>query len=237
MARTGSKLVGGALVLGAVGMFLFARKDQPEFIDPNADAKQAENLAQSSTDIAGGITDLAASTGSAVSSAGRGILDFFESVSNIFTSVKVGSGVDPKDALMLKEPRGIRNNNPGNIRIGAAWQGSIKPNTDGSFVQFETPQYGIRAMAKVLNTYNKRHGLKTIRDIIKRWAPSNENNTEAYVSAVSSFTSHAPDEEYDIYDPVKLRSLMVAITRVENGRNPYPDTTFDEGIAMAGLKA
>ena len=68
--------------------------------------------------------------------------------------------------------RGLRNNNPGNIRKSAtAWQGLSPTQTDASFFQFISPEYGIRALATILGTYMKNYGLVTVSDIISRWAP------------------------------------------------------------------
>lgn len=76
-------------------------------------------------------------------------------------------------------PRGIRNFNSGNIRHvkGTRWQGMSANQNDTAFVQFTGPQWGIRAIARTLITYQDKHGLRTIRQIIGRWAPPNENNS------------------------------------------------------------
>ena len=82
------------------------------------------------------------------------------------------------------ETRGFRNNNPGNIRHGEKWYGLAEKQTDPDFCQFESVEYGIRAMFKILQTYHEKHGLKTIREIITRLAPPSENDTEAYIKGV-----------------------------------------------------
>jgi hypothetical protein len=89
---------------------------------------------------------------------------------------------------MTDQPRGIRNNNPGNIdRNTTKWQGMADDqSSDPRFVVFKTPQAGIRALAKILLTYQNHDGLKTVRGIIGRWAPAVENNTSAYVAAVAA---------------------------------------------------
>ena len=71
-------------------------------------------------------------------------------------------------------PRGIRNNNPLNIELGDQWQGLAASQTDGRFAQFQAPEYGFRAAAKVLNTYQNKHGLTTPRQMISRWAPAGQ---------------------------------------------------------------
>ena len=85
-------------------------------------------------------------------------------------------------------PRGLRNNNPLNIektKGGNPWQGEVVPSKDSRFAQFTSMAYGYRAAFKLLNNYQRNYGLDTIRKMISRWAPSNENHTEAYVKTVS----------------------------------------------------
>jgi hypothetical protein len=86
------------------------------------------------------------------------------------------------------KPRGIRNNNPGNIKISSSnWAGKvpIEDNTDGVFEQFTHISYGIRAALILLKKYYREYGLKTIRGIVNRWAPPTENETNIYVRTVS----------------------------------------------------
>ena len=97
-------------------------------------------------------------------------------------------------------PRGIRNNNPGNIRHGSNWQG-LNPNSrniDPAFCVFTSSVYGIRALAKVLINYKKIHGLNTVRQIISRYAPPNENQTTAYIQSVAKQLGVVPDTIIDI---------------------------------------
>ena len=89
--------------------------------------------------------------------------------------------VDPKTT------RGYRNRNPGNIEHVPAnkWQGLAEPPSDGRFCRFTTHEFGIRALAALLVTYQDRHKLRTPRAIIERWAPKVENDTAAYVAVVA----------------------------------------------------
>lgn len=81
--------------------------------------------------------------------------------------------------------RGIRNNNPANIRLGCNWKGLAEKQTDKEFCQFVTMTWGVRALLVTLRTYVVKHKLHTIRDIIYRWAPpSDGNKTEKYVEFV-----------------------------------------------------
>jgi len=119
--------------------------------------------------------------------------------------------------------RGIRNNNPGNIRIsGNAWQGKLADNTDGTFEQFATMSDGVRALAKNLLTYFDRHGLNTVRGIISRWAPASENMTGAYVNAVANTVGVKPDDRINVRDANTLALLTEAIIHHENGTGIAP---------------
>lgn len=131
--------------------------------------------------------------------------------------------------------RGIRNNNPGNIRWGDEWQGLVsrKLRTDKSFCQFTTPEYGIRAMIIILRNYQRKHGLNTISGIIKRWAPPNENNTQAYIISVAQATGVPPDQRIDTRDSRFMVKLLQAIIKHENGSQPYGFDTFVSAVELA----
>ena len=133
-----------------------------------------------------------------------------------------------------KLPRGIRNNNPGNIRHGQNWQG-LNPegrNIDPAFCVFTAPTYGIRALAKVLMNYKKIHGLKTVRQIIGRYAPPNENQTNAYIKSVAEQIGVYPDTIIDIEERGVLTVFIKAVIRMENGIQPYSDETIQKGIDL-----
>lgn len=131
--------------------------------------------------------------------------------------------------------RGIRNNNPGNIRWGDEWQGLVdKPQrTDKAFCQFTSPEYGIRAMIIILRNYQSKYGLRTITSMIKRWAPPNENNTQAYIDSVAQATGTGADRPIDLTDSRKLFPLLQAIIRHENGSQPYGLDMFVRALELA----
>lgn len=132
-------------------------------------------------------------------------------------------------------PRGIRNNNPGNIRHGANWLG-LNPNgrnIDSAFCVFTDPVYGIRALAKVLVNYKRIHGLNTVRQIVSRYAPSNENQTTAYIQSVAKQLGVYPDTVIDIEERGVLTVFIKAVIRMENGIQPYSDETIQQGIELA----
>ena len=130
------------------------------------------------------------------------------------------------------EPRGIRNNNPGNIRLSAAtaWEGQTFHQPDPEFVTFSSPEYGIRAIAKILLTY-QREGFKTLGQIIHRWAPPSENDTDAYIQAVCNKCGVGEDMQVDV--KAILPDLIKAIIKHENGEQPYSDAQINAGISMA----
>lgn len=135
----------------------------------------------------------------------------------------------------LLPPRGVRNNNPGNIRhSNDKWVGKSAEQTDPDFVQFEQPQYGIRALAKILLTYDKK-GLNTVAKIIGRWAPSNENDTAAYVKNVADQLGVSPDEPLDIDDYTTMYALVTAIIKHENRNYEYPEKLVRDALRMAGV--
>ena len=115
-------------------------------------------------------------------------------------------------------PRGIRNNNPLNIRIGNTWLGEVPNPTDSEFEQFVSPLYGLRAAFLILRRYIRRYGRNTIRKIISAWAPSSENNTEAYISNVSRVMSIDPDAVIDYADELTMVALVAAMALQECGQ-------------------
>lgn len=138
-------------------------------------------------------------------------------------------------------PRGVRNNNPGNIdRTGVAWQGEDRSAQararETRFCVFVSPEYGFRALARTLLTYRNKHGLKTVRAVINRWAPPVENNTSAYVTQVATALGVAPDAVIDVRRPAVMVSLVKAIARHENGGNYWSDSVIAAGVGMAGVQ-
>lgn len=136
-----------------------------------------------------------------------------------------------------RTPRGIRNNNPGNIRRnGDPWQGLAERQSDVEFFTFKTSIYGIRALARTLITYQDKHSLRTIRQIISRWAPPVENNTNAYVRAVSADARLDADQPLDLHRFDHLLPLTKAIIHHENGQQPYTDAQITKALVLAGVE-
>ena len=116
------------------------------------------------------------------------------------------------------KPRGLRNNNPLNIRANnTKWQGLADAQPDSSFFTFVAPEWGYRAAIRTLQNYKRVHGLTTIKEWISRWAPPCENDTEAYVSFVCSRVGVEPTFEPDICDRVIMCNIVAAMSHFENG--------------------
>ena len=130
----------------------------------------------------------------------------------------------------LYDIRGWRNNNPDNIRHGSDWQGLRVIQTDDDFCQFISPEYGLRAMSRTLGVYYSKHELRTLREIINRWAPPSENKTEAYIRSVCQRTGLAADQRLPMGIEHMKSGLMKAIIHHELGCQPYSDWLIDTGI-------
>jgi hypothetical protein len=134
-------------------------------------------------------------------------------------------------------PRGIRDNNPGNIKWdpGTQWQGVT--GEDSPFLIFADDTWGLRAMAKDLTTKINVDGLNTITSIITAYAPPSENDTAAYIASVSGDTGFDADQVLAADQPT-LHAMIRAIVNHENGDGPssqyISDADIDTGIQMAG---
>ena len=138
------------------------------------------------------------------------------------------------------EPRGIRNNNPLNIRLSSdKWQGQVLPQRgsgEGAFCQFSEMKWGWRAAFRLLcHTYYGKYKLRTIRDIIYRWAPPNENGTSVYIRSVAERTGINADSV--LGDPATHAAqwLMIgmAMAIVENGTTQQDYLSMLKGWEMA----
>lgn len=132
-------------------------------------------------------------------------------------------------------PRGVRNNNPGNIVYSKynQWEGQIGKESNGGFVVFKSPLYGIRAMVVLIGVY-KKQGIVTVHSLISKYSPSKENNTKAYIKYICKKLKIKPNQHLK-YDKNNLKKLIKAIIYYENGVQPYSDRQVEKGVLM-GLK-
>lgn len=129
-------------------------------------------------------------------------------------------------------PRGIRNNNPLNIRIGNVWLGEVPNPTDPQFEQFVSMEYGIRAACVLLRRYIRHYHRTTIPDIIAAWAPSNENTTVKYVDTVCQLSHLSPMQELHYEDKHAMVQLIQAMCIIETGVQ-INQKTIEKGYDLA----
>lgn len=130
--------------------------------------------------------------------------------------------IDQQRRIKPVVPDSVPHNNPGNLVKGNDWQGEVS--CEGRFECFEKPEYGIRAMARVLLNYREKHGLTTVPEIIRRWAPPHENDTRAFAKYVQ--------KRLDTYGHNTF-NLIEAIILYEQGKQPYSLETIKKGVRMA----
>jgi len=146
----------------------------------------------------------------------------------VFTVAAVLVGALILGGIMHSKPRGIRNNNPGNIRGSEQfkWNGEIGRD-DKDFVIFDTPENGLRALARTLRTYRRNYGLNTIKGILNRYAPTSENNTGSYMRHAAKVVGVSVDAPLERNDYPRLMTVIVAH---ENGVQPYSQAQIKEGF-------
>ena len=134
-----------------------------------------------------------------------------------------------------------RNNNPLNIRTsGDDWKGASGSNA--GFVKFNNPEYGVRAGALNLYASQEKHGNNSVRDIITRWAPPSENDTEAYVQRVSNDLGVSPDDNLGSLrdNPDVTTDLLSSMAKHEGATvgsdGKYTQDVIENGVAMANGK-
>ncbi len=138
-------------------------------------------------------------------------------------------------------PRGYRNNNPGNIRVGISWNGLAEPGDETPFQQLETsfcvfrePEWGLRALGLLMRSYKNRHGIVTPRKIIERWAPASDNNdVDSYSTQLAKALGVGVDDTVDADQDDTCLKMMQAIATHENGsKPPYSDMQFATALQL-----
>ncbi|AZV06826.1 lytic transglycosylase [Enterobacter sp. N18-03635] len=142
-------------------------------------------------------------------------------------------GEDEPEQHAQAAKRGERNNNPGNLNF-AGQAGAELERPGGRFARFETAYDGLRALSRQLVLYAGR-GINSVEKIISTWAPaSDNNNTAAYIQAVSQRLGVNPQAALNINDPQTMSALMSSIIHHENGRNIYSKELIGKA-AVAGI--
>lgn len=143
------------------------------------------------------------------------------------------------DFRNTKYARGIRNNNPGNLRKSVAdWLGKVphSESEDKSFEQFISIQYGLRALMKNVITWVNKRGENTVRKLITKWAPPHENKTQTYIQKVSNDLGISPDAVLSL-NKEQLIALAKTITEMENGNDSkvIPQNAYNEAFNLIGV--
>ncbi|MCK5519235.1 MAG: structural protein [Alphaproteobacteria bacterium] len=143
--------------------------------------------------------------------------------------------------LSIFLPRGIRNNNPGNIRLSkTVWQGQKPaPQTDKDFVEFTTPLYGLRALMRTLLTYYLKYNLDTVECIINRFAPPHENATDSYIHHIAKSLKVRRTDRIDLTSRPLMLLLARSIVLHENGASPsdspfgwYEQELYNQAVSL-----
>ena len=120
--------------------------------------------------------------------------------------------------FVVTNTRGFRNNNPGNIQIGQKWDGLYEIQLDSRFCTFKNVEHGIRAIGKILDTYKNKYHITSVRDILTRWAPNSENNTEKYIQFATKYINNKCKKCSTID---RKAYIIEAIIKYENGYQPF----------------
>lgn len=157
----------------------------------------------------------------------RSAAEQLQSDMSIITGPQTGIMVPGQYGQEWNNALGLRNNNPGNLRSAPNANGR-----NGGFSTFGSSQDGLSAMARQLMLFGDR-GNNTLDSVINTYAPGFENNTGAYINAVSGATGFSPGQQLDLHDPATLKTLMSAMIKHENGTQPYSEDDINTSINSA----
>lgn len=129
-------------------------------------------------------------------------------------------------------PRGIRNNNPGNLNYVGQAGATKEGGPNGRFAVFGSMQEGVAALVRQIGLYVKR-GRNTIRKILEVYAPPGENNTNAYIAVVSKALGIGPDDALDTENAQQVMGLVRAIANHENGKGHVSDADIAGGYQLS----
>ncbi|EAB9801008.1 hypothetical protein D5W68_22110 [Salmonella enterica subsp. enterica serovar Minnesota] len=160
------------------------------------------------------------------------VWSWLKGVKKFFASGDV-KPVDGKQADVHAKGRTIadRFNNPANLRYAAGYETA---NTrSGKFAVFPSLDEGVLAAAKQLQIYGTK-GINNIHDIISKWAPSNENNTKAYIGHVVNATGRSEFEKLNLNDTRTLAKLITAMSVKEGAGSRLSEGKVIQIINNAG---
>lgn len=135
-------------------------------------------------------------------------------------------------------PPGLRNNNPGNlIKTAIPWQGKLPQSAATRFERFVNIKFGLRALFRQIHTdvYKRKMNLT---QLLNKYAPTFENNTNVYIQTVSKETGIHPTQPIYLTVDV-IKKIVRAIVKVEIGKDVEPiyleQSDYDEAFAISGL--
>lgn len=137
------------------------------------------------------------------------------------------------------QSRGARNNNPWNVTtLGGNQRWNGQTGSDGQFAQFGSVQAGAQAADRNLQSYALLHDINTVRGAISRWAPPNENNTDAYVQGVSQAMDVGPDQPINLQDPTVRAKMLQSMLPFEMGRTggAQPSQPQAQGASVTPIR-
>lgn len=165
------------------------------------------------------------------SDSGPGILDIFKLQS---PSDKVKENEPSPSAAPTGNTRAERNRNPGNLEFRGQ-PGAEPEEGSGRFAKFQSVADGVSALVKQLQRYGDR-GTDTITEIVSKYAPPNENDTQAYIAALAKRMGVSPDKELDLNDAETLSGLVKGISRHESGSDYLSNQDVLTGLQNAGVR-
>ncbi|MBA4274727.1 MAG: hypothetical protein C0436_03630 [Alphaproteobacteria bacterium] len=132
-------------------------------------------------------------------------------------------------------PRGERNNNIGNIDYRTDRNRPGQLGSDGRFIRFASPEQGVQAAVEILHRYESAYGINTLRGMIGRWAPPNENNTANYIAHMERYVGVSADARLDLNDQTLIARIIQAKGYMENGAGPM-QRTFTPQVIATGVQ-
>lgn len=130
-------------------------------------------------------------------------------------------------------PRAVRLNNPCNLRRSSiVWMGHAAEQPDPEFVAFKSPEWGFRAAFKTLRTYQTKYGLRSVEQMITRWAPPSENPTAAYVRRVAVAMGVGMKDPVDLTNVELAVSMLAEMSLVEAGGRYWSTAVIRQGIEL-----
>lgn len=143
---------------------------------------------------------------------------------------------EPAPHASTKKTRAERNFNPGNLNYAGQAGATLESGKGARFAKFASEEEGIAALVRQLRLYQQR-GIDTIGEIVKKYAPPNENDTQAYIASMARWTGLSADEKLDFNDTETVRRMVQGISRKEGRFTPLSEGQIMSGIGIANQRA